>query len=694
MICPSCFQETLHNGVCTSCGFDESVPLSPLLLPPGTPLMNGQYLVGKILGKPGGFGITYLGWDSQLATFVAIKEYLPRDLAGRHFDHLTVSAHTSADTESFRYGLEQFLLEARTLAQFDHPNVVRVRAFFQENATAYLVMDYLQGTSLAEHLIQCGGRMTETAALNTMRPILAGLAEVHAKGFLHRDIKPQNIYITTSGRPILLDFGTARQSMGNRGMTTVMTPGYAPWEQYHRHGKQGPWTDIYACAATIYHLVTGNTPPEAAERVAQDDLLPPALVVPGLTAQFSAAIMQALAIDPALRPQTVAEFQTSLSGTTVVAQPYPQAKVVPPTPPPLTQAPPPPPVYPQAPPPQQASPDSRWMSQGAAPADRQNAPSAPEQPFPQAPPPVPPATPVGFPQQPAPSGGRGRKLLIVAGVLAVLLLAGVAASYNSMNGYQTLNYKGGVYEGNVSWNSPAGKGKLTYANGAVYTGDFAAGVRDGKGSLKAPNGDVYEGSWKNDQFDGAGKLTLKNGATYEGVFTQGKRNGNGVQTYADGSKYNGAWQNDKRNGKGTLAQKDGTQYTGAFKDDLFHGEGKLKAANGDEYTGNFDNGHMSGQGTLVFKDGSVYTGAFANDKRNGQGTLKRPSGSTYTGGWKDNKRHGQGTQSLMSNGAIIGDYVGEYRDDIPYSPNGQYKVVLKDGRVVYATYRDKLFYLP
>ena len=109
MICPACFQETLENGVCSSCGFDENAPQSPLLLPPGTPLMNGQYLVGKILGKPGGFGITYLGWDSQLATFVAIKEYLPRDIAGRHFDRLSVSAHTSADSEHFRYGMEQFM---------------------------------------------------------------------------------------------------------------------------------------------------------------------------------------------------------------------------------------------------------------------------------------------------------------------------------------------------------------------------------------------------------------------------------------------------------------------------------------------------------------------------------------------------------------------------------------------------------
>ena len=640
MICPSCFQETLSNGVCTSCEFDENAPLSPLLLPPGTALMNGQYLVGRILGKPGGFGLTYLGWDSQLATFVAVKEYLPRDLAGRQYDHLTVTAHTSDDTEPFRYGLEQFLHEARTLAQFDHPNVVRVRAFFQENGTAYLVMDFLQGSTLSDYLSESGGRMQEKAALDIMLPILAGLAEVHAKGFLHRDIKPQNIYITASGRPILLDFGTARQSMGIRGMTTVITPGYAPWEQYHRHGKQGPWTDIYACAATLYQMVTGSIPPEAAGRVAQDDLLPPSQIIPGLSPHFSHALMQALAIDPAQRPQTVPDFQNSLTDKNALMQ---QSG--------------PPPVFQSVPPPY-------------------------------------PVIGQPSPMPPPRSGGHRRKLLLGIGVIIFLLLAGVAASYSSMNGHQVVHYKGGVYDGNVSWGSPAGKGKLTYANGSVYNGDFISGLREGKGSFRTPDGDVYEGEWKGDQFEGTGKMALKNGLVYEGAFKQGKRNGNGTQVYPDGSKYTGGWLNDKKNGQGTLLKKDGAQYTGTFSEDLFQGEGKLRTANGDEYTGSFDKGQMNGQGTFAFKDGSVYTGAFVNDKRNGEGTLKRLSGSQYTGAWKDNKRHGHGTQSLLANGRVIGEYVGEYRDDTPYSPNGQFKVLLKDGRVVYATYRDHLFYLP
>ena len=677
MICPACFLETFDNGVCSACGFDETAPQSPLLLPPGTPLMNGQYLVGKVLGKPGGFGITYLGWDSQLATFVAIKEYLPREVAGRHHDRLTVSAHTNADAEHFRYGLEQFLLEARTLAQFDHPNVVRVRTFFQENGTAYLVMDYLQGNSLQDHLTTVGGRMSEKMALDTMMPILEGLREVHAKGFLHRDIKPQNIYITTTGRPILLDFGTARQAMSglNRGMTTIITPGYAPWEQYHRHGKQGTWTDIYACAATVYHLVTGTVPPQAADRVAQDSLIPPSQLASGLSPHFDFAIIQALSIDPANRPQDVASFQAALSGkntsfaaTIAGAPPIPPSAYVPQQP--AYQPPPPPPIYPpSAPPPV-------W-----------SAPPPPSQPQPYAP------YPPGYSAPVSQSGGKSRKLLIGAGIVIALILGGVAVSYNSMNGYQTISHNNGTYEGNVSWGQPSGKGKLTYANGSVYSGDFSGGLRHGVGTFRSSKGDTYEGQWKNDRFDGNGVLTLSDGSRYEGSFKEGNRQGTGTQIYADGRQYTGDWVGDKKNGNGVLTQKNGTKYTGPFKDDLAEGEGTIVTTRGDKYVGSFVRGVKSGQGTFTFANGNVYQGSFANDLRNGQGTMRWTTGSYYNGEWKNDKRHGKGVQALMNSGAVIAEYLGEYREDVPYSPNGQFRVILKrDGREVIASYRDGSFY--
>ena len=333
-LCPGCVAEKGAVAVCPFCGYDESERRTPLVLPYRA-VLNGQFIVGKVLGKPGGFGITYLGWDIHLATLVAVKEYLPRDYAGRDADHASVMAHSREDASLFRFGLEQFLQEARTLAQFDHPNVVRVRSFFQENGTAYLVMDYLQGVNLAEYLVSKGGRLTEAQASEIMMPIIDGLQEVHAKGFLHRDIKPQNIYITSTGRPILLDFGAARQAMGerSRSLSVVLTPGFSPYEQYHRRGEQGPWTDIYALAATYYYLLAGQAPPDAPERVATDELIPLATRVPGISSELNAAIMQALSLEAGARPQDVFIFRDIINGKAAPRPPV--AAVAAAVPPPL-----------------------------------------------------------------------------------------------------------------------------------------------------------------------------------------------------------------------------------------------------------------------------------------------------------------------------------------------------------------------
>ena len=327
-LCPGCFADKGQSNPCPHCGYDEDTGRGPLPLPHRT-LLHGQYVVGRVLGKPGGFGITYLGWDLHLQTRVAIKEYLPRELAGRSSDRASVAVHSQDEGEQFRYGLEQFLREARTLAQLDHPNIVRVRHFFEANGTAYLVMDYYQGLSLAEYVDQQGGRLAEEQARQLMLPILDGLRAAHAKNILHRDIKPQNLYLARleSGgvRPILLDFGAARQAMGehSRSLSVVLTPGYAPFEQYHRRGKQGPWTDIYAAAAVLYRLVTGEAPPEATERREEDELQPAARF--GVSPALSDALAAGLAITPDARPQTVQAFHALLMVTVVptLAQPTP-----------------------------------------------------------------------------------------------------------------------------------------------------------------------------------------------------------------------------------------------------------------------------------------------------------------------------------------------------------------------------------
>jgi len=316
VVCPGCFQHKEEAvAICPQCGYDTAALRSPLLLPVLI-CLNQRYLVGRPLGKPGGFGVTYLGFDLTLQVKVAIKEYCPRDLVGRDAGRQTLMAHSHEDGDLFRFGLQAFLDEARTLAKFDHANVVRVRDFFEANSTAYLVMDYYEGESLLEYLERQGGRLPWRNALTLMLPILDGLREVHRRNFLHRDIKPHNIYLTAQGRPILLDFGSARQAMGqrSRSLSVVLTEGYAPFEQYHSRGAQGPWTDIYGAAATLYLLLTGQTPLSAPERIQGDELIPPLQLVPDLPEPLNTALLNGLAMDVKQRPQTMDQFEQSLHG--------------------------------------------------------------------------------------------------------------------------------------------------------------------------------------------------------------------------------------------------------------------------------------------------------------------------------------------------------------------------------------------
>lgn len=315
-LCLGCMGTKGDNVVCPLCGYNEDDGSSPLVLSPRT-LLNQQYLIGRVLGSPGGFGITYLAWDVRLERKVAIKEYLPREWASRDANHSTVVPHSRDAGEYFRFGLDQFLTEARLLAKFDdHPNVVRVRTFFAENDTGYMVMDYYQGMTLAEYLAQQGGKLPPETVLAIILPLLSGLREVHEHGVLHRDIKPQNIYLTEQGRPLLLDFGAARVAIRERtqSLSVVLTEGFAPHEQYDSHGKQGPWTDLYACAATIYLMLTGSMPPPGWKRVGRDELVPIDLLVPGVPPGLRVGVMQALSIEPERRPQNVRAFQALLSG--------------------------------------------------------------------------------------------------------------------------------------------------------------------------------------------------------------------------------------------------------------------------------------------------------------------------------------------------------------------------------------------
>jgi serine/threonine protein kinase len=236
-------------------------------LQPGTRI--GDYEILAELGA-GSFGITYKAWDHRLQTYVALKEYLPIEFAVREPDTATVAPRSDKVTNQYQFGLKGFLEEARTLAQFRDARIVRITNFMEGNGTAYLVMDYEEGESLDALVRRDQKRLDEPEVLRIMIPVLEGLCIVHRAGVLHRDVKPANIYLRAQGSPLLLDFGAARHALGEetQNLTSIVTPGYGPFEQYQRTGKQGPWTDVYGAGATLYRLVTGRRPAEAPDRAA------------------------------------------------------------------------------------------------------------------------------------------------------------------------------------------------------------------------------------------------------------------------------------------------------------------------------------------------------------------------------------------------------------------------------------------
>ena len=293
----------------------------PLALPQGT-ILAGQYVIDHALGQ-GGFGITYKATDHKTGQKVAVKEFFPETMATR--TQTTVTAFTGERGESFAYGKSCFLQEAETLAEFiGNKNIVKVHSYFEENGTAYFVMDFVEGTSFDQYIKEHGGRIGYEDAERILLPVMDALSAVHGRGIVHRDVTPDNIYITKDGTVKLLDFGAARYSLGDksRSLDVVLKHGFAPKEQYTRHGKQGPFTDVYTVGASFYFAITGRRPPDSIDRMDEDDLVPPSRLGVTISPAKEAAILQAMNVQPTERFQTMAAFkQALLAGPATSAQP-------------------------------------------------------------------------------------------------------------------------------------------------------------------------------------------------------------------------------------------------------------------------------------------------------------------------------------------------------------------------------------
>ncbi|AUI68202.1 serine/threonine protein kinase [Beggiatoa leptomitoformis] len=281
-------------------------------LPKGFKLQ--EYQIERVLGKPGGFGVTYLALDTNLHQSVAIKEYMPGDFAVRD-GVSSVCVRSQIDESSFQWGLQCFLDEARILAKFKHPNIVRVLRFFEENGTAYMVMEYQEGYCLADYLKE-KEKLVENELLDIALPLMDGLQQVHEMGLLHRDIKPNNIYIRHDRSPVLLDFGSARYAVSqrSRSVTSIVSPGYAPLEQYDNIlDIQGAWTDIYALGAVMYRSISGEDPPAATRRVIKDPMIPAVEIGKNRYRQaLLQAIDWALALSEEDRPRSIVAWREKI----------------------------------------------------------------------------------------------------------------------------------------------------------------------------------------------------------------------------------------------------------------------------------------------------------------------------------------------------------------------------------------------
>jgi serine/threonine protein kinase len=630
-------------------------------LPLGTQL--GDYRLDAVIGH-GGFGITYRAFDGQLAKVVAIKEYLPIEYAVRSASGQVV-ARGARYADDFAWGRERFLEEARALARFRHPHIVPVLRFLEANGTAYTVMEFEDGRSVAQLLRGMAGESGRRLAPDEVRRLaeglLDGLAAVHAQGFLHRDIKPSNIIVRRDGVPILIDFGAARQAMGGRTrtLTSVLTPQYAPIEQYAMDGRQGPWTDIYSAAAVLHHAIAGHPPPEATSRVGQDPYRPLAVTQADRYDQpFLGAIDRALAFAPEDRPQTVAAWRT-LFGASLPSNSAPTQRIV--SRDPVESAAPAVPrlggarrseeVAVAAPPPPAArSFPVRWLAlvivaalvagglwfvsskKGQVETNTASTSSATPSPTP-LPPPV--AIGNGTPSSPTtPTPGTPSRAPVPQ-TSTPQASTPAAAEPDAAN-------KDLLREAQRA----AEEARAVYEKAR----DAAAAARTMAGEARITAARAAQSTLENAQ-----RITLDDAGSYTGQFADGKKQGLGVRIGNDGER-RGEWQNDQMNGRGTMRMPDGARYEGQWRDGQSTGLGVMEKPGVEREEGTFVAGKLEGAGLhrTLADPATVQFGEWHNDQLDGPGVETVGESERYEGLFRAGKRHGYGQLTTADKKVVSG----------------------------------------
>ncbi len=585
-------------------------------LPIGSTLMQGKYRIVAVLGQ-GGFGITYKGEHTMLGTTVAIKEFFMKGACERdeNSTHVTTSQSNSELASRFR---TKFLKEAKTLAALKHPNIIRVFDVFEDNGTAYYVMDYIEGNNLSD-IVEGKGRLSEPLALKYIRQVANALNYLHQKKLLHLDVKPANILLDkNTGNAILIDFGVSKQ-YDQDGQQTSTTPpaiskGYSPVEQYAQGSNVktfSPATDIYSLAATLYKLVTGNTPPESNLLLNEDEQLPP---YPSNVSETTRNAIAECLQTRKKRPQSISEFLQLLDSEPISNIDTPEEE------------------------------DTILKSQYKKSQEVLTTPIKNNK-------------------------DNLNTVLKIGAVIAFVVIicvlfnkcGGSSSNDSSDEDLDSVVYEPPVDTAAVAWddstasyediytddtdndvsyvspknqsNDEITKGSEDYESGAKFVGTFKNGIRL-KGTFTWADGDRFEGDFKDGKISN-GVYYYKNGNKFSGSFDFNERKENGTFYWTDGDRFEGSFKNDKLS-SGIYYYKNGNKFSGSFDSNGKKSLGEFCWSDGDRYEGEFLNDAMHGYGTYYWENGERYEGNWKNDKRDGHGVHYNADGSVwFKGQWKN-----------------------------------------------------------